>query len=90
MDCGGPVAPPCADGKQCLVDSDCENGQCGPAVPGVCQVRVLASPASLSMVCHQVHLQRQQSGLTFRMPGWVLPLQRPLSALPTSPTPYGA
>jgi hypothetical protein len=27
VDCGGPAAPKCAEGKMCLVDSDC-NGAC--------------------------------------------------------------
>lgn len=35
VDCGGPNAPKCADGKTCDGDGDCENGYC-PADTKVC------------------------------------------------------
>lgn len=28
VDCGGQTCPPCSNGKNCLVDSDCESGVC--------------------------------------------------------------
>lgn len=31
VDCGGPNAPPCADGKSCEADLDCENAYCREA-----------------------------------------------------------
>ena len=28
VDCGGPSCPPCADGKKCVTDTDCQSGIC--------------------------------------------------------------
>jgi hypothetical protein len=30
IDCGGPACAPCADGKMCLVGSDCQSKVCNP------------------------------------------------------------
>lgn len=35
IDCGGSICPQCADGKHCLVDSDCASSVC---MAGICQV----------------------------------------------------
>ena len=42
VDCGGPDCPPCADGKRCFVNGDCQSNGCDrrldPDREGVCRV----------------------------------------------------
>jgi hypothetical protein len=44
-DCGGPDCQPCEEGRTCLVDSDCQSGDCDT---GICQPGGIATCTELS------------------------------------------
>jgi len=46
VDCGGSICPKCADGKSCLLDSDCLSGYC---CDNICEVRPVP-PISLTQI----------------------------------------